>query len=94
MPRLGPMPKPSSSACSKSNFGPGGQRLGQLRSNGPEGPYFLAPLHDNELIGRHRGLPGRPHKDPKAFVWTASADGILEKVRPGRTALGRITSKC
>lgn len=46
-----------------------------------------------ELIGRHRGLPGRPHKDPKAFVWTASDDGILEKVRPGRMALGRITSE-
>jgi transposase len=29
--------------------------------------------------------------DPKAFVWTATAEQILEKVRRGRTALDQIT---
>jgi len=30
--------------------------------------------------------------DPKAFVWTATAEQILEKVRRGRTALDQITA--
>src|ERR1035437_9274919 len=30
--------------------------------------------------------------DPKAFVWTATAEQILEKVRRGRTALAQITA--
>lgn len=30
--------------------------------------------------------------DPKPFVWTASADAILEKVRRGRVALNRVAS--
>jgi transposase len=32
------------------------------------------------------------NEDPKAFVWTATAEQILEKVRRGRTALDRITA--
>lgn len=32
------------------------------------------------------------NNDPKPFVWTASVDDILEKVRRGRVALGRITA--
>ncbi len=32
------------------------------------------------------------NKDPKPFIWTASADASLEKVRRGRVALGRITA--
>ena len=31
--------------------------------------------------------------DPKPFVWTASAEEILEKVRRGRVALGRIATQ-
>jgi transposase len=31
--------------------------------------------------------------DPKPFVWTATADGILEKVRRGRVALAQTTTK-
>jgi len=30
--------------------------------------------------------------DPKAFVWTATAEQILEKVRRGRTALDQVTA--
>jgi len=32
------------------------------------------------------------NKDPKGFVWTATADQILEKVRRGRIALDQITA--
>ncbi len=31
--------------------------------------------------------------DPKPFVWTASADAILEKVRRGRVALNNVASE-
>jgi hypothetical protein len=30
--------------------------------------------------------------DPKPFVWTASADAILQKVRRGRVALNNVAS--
>jgi hypothetical protein len=30
--------------------------------------------------------------DPKTFVWTASADAILEKVRRGRVALNNVAA--
>lgn len=30
--------------------------------------------------------------DPRPFVWTATADSILEKVKRGRTALGQLSS--
>ena len=30
--------------------------------------------------------------NPKPFVWTATADAILEKVRRGRVALNQIAS--
>jgi hypothetical protein len=32
------------------------------------------------------------NEDPKAFVWTATAEQIFEKVRRGRTALDQITA--
>ena len=32
------------------------------------------------------------NKDPKPFVWTATADQILAKVRRGRVALNAITN--
>jgi hypothetical protein len=30
--------------------------------------------------------------DPKPFIWTTSADGILAKVRRGRVALNNVAS--
>ncbi len=32
------------------------------------------------------------NQDPKPFVWTATADSILEKVRRGRVTLDAITN--
>jgi hypothetical protein len=32
------------------------------------------------------------NEEPTPFIWTASAEAILEKVRRGRVALGRIPS--
>src|ERR1700678_436639 len=45
-----------------------------------------------ELIAAIEAYLAAHNNDPKPFVWTASADEILEKVRRGRVALGRITS--
>jgi transposase len=45
-----------------------------------------------ELIAAIEAYLAAHNKDPKPFVWTASADEILEKVRRGRVALGRITA--
>jgi transposase len=45
-----------------------------------------------ELIAAIEAYLAAHNKDPKPFVWTASADEILEKVRRGRVALGRITT--
>jgi len=45
-----------------------------------------------ELIAAIEAYLAAHNNDPKPFVWTASADDILEKVRRGRVALGRITA--
>ena len=45
-----------------------------------------------ELIAAIEAYLAAHNKDPKPFIWTASADEILEKVRRGRVALGRITA--
>jgi transposase len=45
-----------------------------------------------ELIAAIEAYLAAHNNDPKPFAWTASADEILEKVRRGRVALGRITS--
>jgi transposase len=45
-----------------------------------------------ELIAAIEAYLAAHNNDPKPFVWTASADEILEKVRRGRVALGRITA--
>jgi transposase len=44
------------------------------------------------LIEAIEGYLEANNGDPKAFVWTATADQILEKVRRGRTALDQITA--
>ena len=33
------------------------------------------------------------NRDPKPFVWTATAESILEKVQRGRVALQQVTSQ-
>lgn len=43
-----------------------------------------------ELIAAIEAYLAAHNNDPKPFVWTASAEDILEKVRRGRVALGRI----
>jgi transposase len=43
-----------------------------------------------ELVAAIEAYLAAHNKDPKPFVWTASAEEILEKVRRGRIALGRI----
>jgi transposase len=43
-----------------------------------------------ELVAAIEAYLAAHNKDPKPFVWTASAQEILEKVRRGRVALGRI----
>ena len=43
-----------------------------------------------ELVAAIEAYLAAHNKDPKPFVWTASAEDILEKVRRGRIALGRI----
>src|ERR1035441_8659352 len=45
-----------------------------------------------DLIAAIEAYLAAHNKDPKPFIWTASADEILEKVRRGRVALGRITA--
>jgi transposase len=45
-----------------------------------------------ELITAIEAYLAAHNNDPKPFVWTASADEILEKVRRGRVTLGRITA--
>jgi len=45
-----------------------------------------------ELIAAIEAYLAAHNNDPKPFVWTASAEDILEKVRRGRVALGRITA--
>jgi transposase len=45
-----------------------------------------------ELIAAIEAYLAAHNNDPKPFIWTASADEILEKVRRGRVALGRITA--
>ena len=37
-------------------------------------------------------LQANNNDDPKPFIWTANADAILEKVRPGRVTLNRVAS--
>jgi hypothetical protein len=45
-----------------------------------------------ELIAAIEAYLAAHNNNPRPFVWTASADEILEKVRRGRVALGRITA--
>ena len=45
-----------------------------------------------ELVAAIEAYLAAHNNDPKPFIWTASADEILEKVRRGRVALGRITT--
>jgi transposase len=45
-----------------------------------------------ELIAAIEAYLVAHNNDPKPFIWTASADDILEKVRRGRVALGRISA--
>ena len=45
-----------------------------------------------ELIAAIEAYMAAHNKDPKPFVWTATAEEILEKVRRGRVALGRISA--
>jgi transposase len=45
-----------------------------------------------ELIAAIEAYLAAHNKDPKPFVWTATAEEILEKVRRGRVALGRISA--
>jgi transposase len=45
-----------------------------------------------ELIAAIEAYLAAHNNDPKPFIWTATADEILEKVRRGRVALGRITA--
>jgi transposase len=45
-----------------------------------------------ELIAAIEAYLDAHNKDPKPFIWTATADQILEKVRRGRVALDRITA--
>jgi transposase len=45
-----------------------------------------------DLIAAIEAYLAAHNNDPKPFVWTASANEILEKVRRGRVALGRITT--
>jgi transposase len=45
-----------------------------------------------ELIAAIEAYLAAHNKDPKPFVWTASADEILDKVRRGRVVLDRITA--
>jgi transposase len=45
-----------------------------------------------ELIAAIEAYLAARNNDPKPFVWTASADEILEKVRRGRVTFGRITA--
>jgi len=46
----------------------------------------------HELIVAIEAYLAAHNNDPKPFVWTPSADEILEKVRRGRVALERITA--
>jgi hypothetical protein len=43
-----------------------------------------------ELIAAIEDYLTAHNDDPKPFVWTASADAILEKVRRGRVALEQV----
>ena len=45
-----------------------------------------------ELIAAIEAYLQANNKDPKPFLWTATAESILEKVRRGRVALERITA--
>jgi hypothetical protein len=45
-----------------------------------------------DLIAAIEAYLAAYNNDPKPFVWTASAEQILEKVRRGRVALDRITA--
>jgi transposase len=45
-----------------------------------------------ELIAAIEGYLKANNENPEPFVWTATADSILEKVRRGRVALDEITS--
>jgi hypothetical protein len=45
-----------------------------------------------DLIAAIEAYLAAHNNDPKPFVWTASAEHILEKVRRGRVALDRITA--
>jgi transposase len=45
-----------------------------------------------DLIAAIEAYLKASNADPKAFVWTATAEGILEKVRRGRAALDQITA--
>ena len=42
---------------------------------------------------RHRGILKVHNNEPKAFVWTATAESILTKVRRGRVALNQAVSQ-
>jgi transposase len=44
-----------------------------------------------DLVGAIEAYLNANNADPEPFVWTASADAILEKVRRGRVALQAIT---
>jgi hypothetical protein len=47
----------------------------------------------NQLIELSRKLPLEANNnDPKGFVWTATAEQILEKVRRGRAIFDQITA--
>jgi transposase len=47
-------------------------------------PELIEAIED--YLAAHNG-------DPKPFVWTASAESILEKVRRGRVALDKVLSQ-
>ena len=46
-----------------------------------------------ELIAAIEDYLDTHNEDPKPFVWTATADSILEKVRRGRAALNEVVNQ-
>ena len=45
-----------------------------------------------DLVAAHRGILKASNDDPKPFVWTATAEEILAKVRRGRVTLKELAS--